>query len=253
MSTTPRFGLIVVGEEILTGKRQDKHFAKTVQLLGARGLELSWARYVGDDAELLTGVLRDTFASGDVVFSCGGIGGTPDDRTRQCAAVAAGVGIEPHPEGMRLLQSRFGTEALNSTRLSMVEFPIGAEIIPNPVNQIPGFSLREHYFTPGFPSMAWPMIEWVLDTHYSRYFAPGGIAERVITVYDTPESHVTPVLELFVERYPALRMSCLPNSDIKVRKLELGFRGEPKLVDQAMAELQAQVSEMNLRWEETPP
>ena len=90
-------GLIIIGDEILSGKREDKHFAKVVELLGARGLQLSWARYLGDDRNRLTRALVDSFASDDVVFSCGGIGATPDDHTRQAAAAALGVSLALHP------------------------------------------------------------------------------------------------------------------------------------------------------------
>ena len=85
------FGLIIVGDEILSGKRQDKHLPKVIELLSARGLALSWARYIGDERPGITAALRDAFASGDAVFCCGGIGATPDDHTRQCAAAASGV------------------------------------------------------------------------------------------------------------------------------------------------------------------
>jgi molybdopterin-biosynthesis enzyme MoeA-like protein len=84
------FGLLIVGDEILSGKRSDKHFSKVIELLGARGLALSWMRCVGDERSRITADLKDAFASGDVVFSCGGIGATPDDHTRQCAADALG-------------------------------------------------------------------------------------------------------------------------------------------------------------------
>jgi molybdopterin-biosynthesis enzyme MoeA-like protein len=93
----PQFGLIIVGDEILSGKRQDKHLAKVIELLSARGLALAWVRYVGDDRPRITAALREAFASGDIVFSCGGIGATPDDHTRQCAAAALGRPLELHP------------------------------------------------------------------------------------------------------------------------------------------------------------
>src|SRR6185437_14865218 len=91
------FGLLIVGDEILSGKRADKHMPKVIELLGARGLSLAWARYVGDDPARITDELRFAFASGDAVFSCGGIGATPDDHTRQCAATALGVSLALHP------------------------------------------------------------------------------------------------------------------------------------------------------------
>ena len=82
------FGLIIIGDEILSGKRADKHLAQAISILGARGLQVAYAHYVGDDPQRITATLAAAFASGDVVFSFGGIGATPDDHTRQCAARA---------------------------------------------------------------------------------------------------------------------------------------------------------------------
>src|SRR6516225_2273359 len=100
------FGVIIIGDEILSGRRVDKHLPKVIQLLSARDLSLSWAEYIGDDPERITATLRRTFASGDIVFSTGGIGATPDDHTRQCAAAALGVPLELHPDAKRLIQER---------------------------------------------------------------------------------------------------------------------------------------------------
>ena len=104
------FGLIIVGDEILSGKRVDKHMPKTIELLAARGLQLSYADYVGDDPDRITATLARAFAAarerGDVVFSCGGIGATPDDHTRQCAARALGTELALHPEAKVLIQER---------------------------------------------------------------------------------------------------------------------------------------------------
>ena len=93
---TPSFGLIIVGDEILSGKRADKHMSKVIELLSARGLSLDYADYVGDNPDRITATLQRAFASGDVVFSCGGIGATPDDHTRQCAARALGRELALH-------------------------------------------------------------------------------------------------------------------------------------------------------------
>ena len=132
------FGALVIGDEILVGKRQDKHLSFIIQALANRGLRLAWCEYHGDDPERLTAALKRTFASGDVVFSFGGIGATPDDHTRQCAAAALGVGLALHPEAEREIRGRFAGET-TPQRLKMGEFPVGAEIIPNPFNRIPGF------------------------------------------------------------------------------------------------------------------
>ena len=180
-------GLIIIGDEILSGKRADKHMPKVIELLAARGLSLSWARYVGDDPARITADLRDAFASGDVVFSCGGIGATPDDHTRQCAAAALGVPLvcirrraTSIIERMRTPPREQGSLSTPTRRQPCIDstwrvFPAGAEIIPNPYNKIAGFAVRSGeggvYFVPGFPVMAWPMIEWVLDHHLRHLHA----------------------------------------------------------------------------------
>ena len=79
-------GALIIGDEITRGRRQDKHFTKTIELLAARGMHLDWAQYIGDDPALIVATLKRTLASGDIVFSFGGIGSTPDDHTRRCAA-----------------------------------------------------------------------------------------------------------------------------------------------------------------------
>ena len=105
------FGAIIIGDEILSGKRQDRHFAKMAEILSARGLRLSWVSYLGDDRARLTEAFRQSFASGDVVFSFGGIGNTPDDHTRQ--AVAEALGVDLTPVAWRLpARSRGGTQPL---------------------------------------------------------------------------------------------------------------------------------------------
>src|SRR5213592_3132368 len=104
-------GLIIIGDEILSGKRTDKHFGKVVELLSARGLQLGWAEYIGDDRERITATLRRSFATGDIVFSTGGIGATPDDHTRQCAAAALGRPLVLHPKARELIMERICTMA----------------------------------------------------------------------------------------------------------------------------------------------
>lgn len=242
------FGLIVIGDELLSGKRQDKHFSHLISLLAARGLELRWCRFISDEAPLITQTLKETMAGPDVVFSCGGIGATPDDRTRQCAAEALGVGIAPHPEGVAALEARFGSPVEPPHRMRLVEFPEGSRLIPNPVNQIPGFSVGCHHFVPGFPSMAWPMMEWVLDHEYLEWQDSARWVEQAIGVDGARESDVIPLLERFEQRYPALRLSCLPNTRIEGFALELGVRGAPAEVAVGMQTLQQDIEALGFTW-----
>ncbi len=104
------FGAFIIGDELLVGKRQDKHLPFVIEALAKRGLRLSWAHYLGDEPERITAALQRSFSTEDVVFSFGGIGATPDDHTRQCVAAALGVRLQLHPEAEREIRGRFGGE-----------------------------------------------------------------------------------------------------------------------------------------------
>lgn len=229
------FGLLLVGDELLSGKRQDQHFPHMREALAARGLEVAWVRIVGDDRERLTHTLKETFASGDIVFSFGGIGATPDDLTRDCAAAALGRAITRHPEAAAILEERFGAD-IYPNRIRMAELPEGATLIPNPVNRIPGFSLEDHHFVPGFPNMAWPMAEWVLDTVYPHLFNATPPTEQRLIVEGAPESMLIPLMETILAEHPGLKLSSLPSTTQRSR-IELGLRGERSLVQSAHQQL----------------
>lgn len=244
----PDVGLIIIGDEILSGKRADKHLPKVIELLQARGMALSWARCIGDERARITAALREAFASQDVVFCCGGIGATPDDHTRQCAAAALGVDLALHPQARDLIEQRMRDLAAergethdpnrpdNVHRLNMGVFPVGAEIIPNPYNRIPGFSCQGAgggvvHFVPGFPVMAWPMIESLLDTTYAHLHRRGAWQERSVVVMGAMEAALTPLMEA-IEREHAVKVFSLPSVDHPVhgRHIELGVKGAPPIV-----------------------
>lgn len=245
------FGALIIGDEILSGRRADKHLSKTIELLSARGLRLSWARYVGDEGAALERTLRDTLASGDVVFSFGGIGATPDDRTRQSAAAALGVELALHPEAEQAIRSRFGAD-ITPHRLQMGVFPVGSSIIPNPFNQIPGFAIREHYFVPGFPVMAWPMIEWVLDAHYAHLHNREDRIERAVTVWEAHEGDLIDLMEQLTVRYPDAELFSLPTvAQPGVRRsLELGMKGPAAQVQAAMTDIKTELRMRGLVWQD---
>jgi molybdopterin-biosynthesis enzyme MoeA-like protein len=245
------FGAYIIGDEILVGKRQDKHLAFMIEALAKRGLRLSWAQYLGDEPVRLAAAFQRSLASKDAVFSFGGIGATPDDHTRQCVAAAAGVRLRLHPEAEREIRSRFGAE-VTPERLRMGEFPEGASIIPNPVNRIPGFSLGEHHFMPGFPQMARPMVEWVLDTRYRSLFDRDRWSEESILVYDAGESQLIPAMEALGARYPGVKVFSLPSmaEDGARRHVELGVRGDPGEVGQAAEALRSLVREAGFPFSE---
>jgi molybdopterin-biosynthesis enzyme MoeA-like protein len=238
------FGAYIIGDELLVGKREDKHLPFLISALAKRGLRLAWAHYLGDDPERVSAALRRSFDSADVVFSFGGIGATPDDHTRQCAAAALNLELKIHPEAEREIRARFGGD-VTPQRLAMGEFPEGSAIVPNPVNRIPGFSLREHYFVPGFPQMAWPMVEWVLDTKYRDRFDSQRWKEQSILVFEAGESQLIPAMKAAEEGFKGIKVFSLPSmgKDGSRIHVELGVRGDPAQVEPAMDLLRRMVRE----------
>ncbi len=273
------FGILIIGDEILSGKRADKHLAKAIELLAERGLQLAYADYVGDAPDRITAALARGFASGDVVFSFGGIGATPDDHTRQCAARALGLGLVLHPQAEALIRERMQDVAReqgvpyepdrsdNLHRLNMGVFPAGATIIPNPFNKIPGFFCaspaasnscsdgqspgiqpRGIYFVPGFPVMAHPMMAWVLDAFYSDLFVRGAWMEQSVIVFGAMEATLTPLMEQ-IESQHAVKVFSLPSVDHPEygKHIELGVKGSPETVTAAFASLLKGLEDFSLR------
>jgi molybdopterin-biosynthesis enzyme MoeA-like protein len=269
MSTS--FGIVIIGDEILSGKRADKHLPKIIELLGARGLQLAFADYVGDDPARITATLARAFAgardSGDVVFSCGGIGATPDDHTRQCAAKALGVELELHPEARVLITERMKDTAKeqgipfdpdrhdNIHRLNMGVFPVGASIITNPYNKIPGFTCKPgpgngavHFF-PGFPVMAWPMMEALLDSEYADLHQKSAYVEKSIIIFGSMEATLTPLMLDIEAQHQGVKVFSLPSVDHAVygRHIELGVKGMPDAVAVAYRELLAGIAQFDFK------
>ena len=253
------FGLIIIGDEILSGRRADRHLARSIEQLHARGLQPGWAEYIGDDPARITATLKRTMATDDIVFSFGGIGATPDDHTRQCAAAALGVPLSLHPEARLKIRERIADTARqagvapqfdapdNLHRLKMGEFPRGAQIVPNPYNKIPGFSVLNtsgtgaHHFMPGFPVMAGPMVDWVLDTLYPHLFHRNPWEEQSVMVYGSMESTLTPLMEEIESKFGTVKVFSLPSvGDAGMRAhIELGVKGDPQQVQAAFARLLA--------------
>ena len=234
---------------------------KVIELLGARGLQLAWAEYVGDAPDRITATLRRAFAGGDVVISCGGIGATPDDHTRQCAGLALGVALKLHPQAEALIRERMQDIAReqgtpyepdrpdNIHRLNMGVFPEGARIIPNPYNKIPGFSVGQVHFVPGFPVMAWPMIEWVLDEQYQHLFGREPYAEKSVIVFGSMEATLTPLMQEIERDHPGVKVFSLPSVDHPEygRHIDLGVKGDPVRLEPAYMQLLSGLKGLGVR------
>jgi molybdopterin-biosynthesis enzyme MoeA-like protein len=248
------FGIYIIGDEILSGKREDKHLTQAISILKARGLNLSWAEYLGDDPARMVASFKRSFATDDVVFSFGGIGATPDDYTRQAAADALNVPISRHAGAVAEIVAQFGEVGAYPKRVIMADFPLGAALIPNPVNRVAGFSAglpnqkHSHYFVPGFPAMAHPMMAWVLDTHYSHLFHQTDYLEQSIIVIDGIESKLIDLMNAVIAEFD-VKVFSLPKLKPN-RHVELGAKGSPDKVLQAMAALKAGVADLGFTWRE---
>ncbi len=241
-----KIGLIIVGDEILNGRRQDKHFRCTLELCREWNARLAFTLVLPDDMDVMVTHFKWAMAQPHPFFSCGGIGSTPDDVTRQAAAAAAGVGLEQHAEAVRILKERFGDEA-TEPRLRMVTFPVGCALVPNPVNQVPGFGIANGYFLPGFPSMAAPMMRWILETYYE----PG--AEQVRFTMALPnarEADLTDLMETFVADYSDLTFSSLPQHTDAGPRVILSISGLPEIAEGAYTDLKRRLSKVAVTFEE---
>lgn len=258
-SASRRVRLMIVGDEILSGRRQDKHFSKVIELLAARGMHLAGAEFLPDDLETLAAALRRSFATGDVVFCCGGIGATPDDQTRQAAAAALDLPLALHPEAQAAITLRIAEMAAegrapadmqaeeNQHRLQMGVFPAGSEIVPNTYNRIPGFFIQDHTFVPGFPVMAWPMLEWTLDTRYASLHHGRAHVEHSFLVFGLPESRIVPVMQSLESQWAGVTAFSLPSVGEKPH-LELGVKGHPEQASEALAYLRQEVTRLGGRF-----
>lgn len=220
-------GLFVLGDELLSGKRADKHLPRVIELLAARGMSLDWAQFLGDDEQQIADAIRAVRLRGDVLLSCGGIGATPDDRTRQAAARAFDLPLALHPEGVALIERQYGAQA-RPNRVLMAEFPEGAGLIPNPVNNVAGFFVGDCHFVPGFPEMAWPMIEWVLDTRLRHLHNAEPPVEFSLRAYGSGgEGDLLGIMEDTLARFAGIKLSSLPfrGSAERERHIEFGIKG----------------------------
>ncbi len=241
-----KIGLYIVGDEILSGRRQDRHLNFVTALLQKYGLRLGWVAILADDLELLEQNFRSSLARRDFVLSAGGIGGTPDDLTRMAMANALGVDLAAHAKALPILQRKFSRD-LSAHRLRMIEFPVNAELIPNPVNEVPGFYIADHHFVPGFPEMAQPMFEWVMQNCLPDSLKRDSV-ERALIVLDCPESKLIPLMEQLMQDYATIKVFSLPNIKGSNRSVELGVRGTAEEVEGAFKDMQASLKKLAVSW-----
>lgn len=242
-----KVGLILIGDELLSGVRQDKHMASVLAMLKKRGMTLAWVRIIGDTREEIVENLKQTKLLDEVVFSFGGIGATPDDQTRAAAAEAFNEKFICHPEAKALLLEKFG-ESVYPHRILMAELAENAQLIPNPINQVPGFKLENHHFVPGFPNMAWPMVEWVLDTHYSHLFNQTTNVEWRWDVLGVPESSLVNMMNEILASFEGVGISSLPSTKDLGNLIDFGLKGPEVEVIKAAKWLESYFNENDIEY-----
>jgi molybdenum cofactor synthesis domain-containing protein len=156
--------ILVIGNEILSGRTQDANVAFLGKELASRGITLAEVRIVRDDQSAIVAALNALRAAHTYVFTSGGIGPTHDDITSAAVARAFGVALERNPEAVRRLQSRYGDAELNAARLKMAEIPEGAQLVDNSISQAPGFRMDNVFVMAGVPSILRAMFEGIRDT-----------------------------------------------------------------------------------------
>ena len=241
-----KFGALIIGDEILSGKRQDKHFEFLQTTLKKYELSLSWVQYIQDDSKDIIQSIKESIKPDTVIFSFGGIGATPDDFTRQSAAQAFGLQLTRNDDALKLIEEQFGDGAYPK-RVLMADIPQDALLIPNEINKIPGFKINHHHFLPGFPEMAWPMVEWILNTHYQGLLNQNDFAEASIWINDVSESKLIDLMNEIVKKYPEIKLFSLPKLN-PVKTIELGVKGSSKLVNEAILEIQVKIANLGYEW-----
>lgn len=162
----PTAAMLVIGDEILSGRTRDANTHYLAGQLTEAGIDLKEVRVVSDDARAIVEAVRLLSNTYDHVFTSGGIGPTHDDITADCIAKAFGAAIDVRDDARALLQAHYDRQGmeLNAARLRMARIPIGATLIDNPVSVAPGFELENVYVMAGVPSVFQAMVATVLPT-----------------------------------------------------------------------------------------
>ena len=230
---TPTVCLIIIGNEILSGRTQDTNLAYIGRRLNELGLELREVRVVLDVEADIVKAVNECRATYDYVFTTGGIGPTHDDITARCIAKAFGVPIERNPHAAALISQSYKPEDLNEARLSMADMPKGATLIENPVSMAPGFQYQNVFVLAGIPSVMQAMFESV------KYKLTGGapISSRTVSAF-LGEGVIAQGLGELQERYPDLEIGSYPFFRSRRFGISLVVRGtDTGRLDQAAAEL----------------
>lgn len=198
--------LIVIGNEILSGRTQDANLAYLAKWLNEEaGIQLTEARVILDIEETIVDVVNETRARFDYVFTTGGIGPTHDDITSPSVAKAFGLAWELHPEAHELLKEYYGPEGLTSARARMAFTPKGAALIDNPISKAPGFQVENVFVMAGIPVV----MQAMLDSLKHKLTGGKPVRSRAVRVH-LPESQIAGTLRDLQEQNPSADIGSYP-------------------------------------------
>jgi len=233
----PTAAMLVIGDEILSGRTRDSNMHHLAGKLSEKGVDLREVRMVPDEHEVIVEAVRALSGGHDHVFTSGGIGPTHDDITADCIAAAFGASIDVRDDARAILAAHYaraGTE-LNEARLRMARIPEGAALIDNPVSAAPGFSLQNVHVMAGVPSVFQAMVESVLPG------LTGGAALISKTMrIDRGEGDIAGPLGALAQAYPDLSMGSYPFQKDGKYGAHIVIRGHDGVqVDAALTALEA--------------
>ena len=228
--------ILIVGDEILSGRTQDTNTQTLARFLGVRGIEVVEVRVVPDETDRIVEALNALRARADYVFSTGGIGPTHDDITADAVAAAFGAPLLEHPEALAILQARYPGDELNPARRRMARVPQGGTLIANPVSAAPGFQVENVFVLAGVPAI----MTGMLDDVGPRLRGGAVVVTRNVRVEGVGEGTIAEPLAAVARAYRGLSLGSYPffNSETKTYGSNLVIRGRDAAeVDQAAAEL----------------
>ena len=203
----PTAAIIVIGNEILSGRTKDKNIGWLAEKLSVQGIQLVEARVIADNRQVIIDTVKTLSAAYDLVFTSGGIGPTHDDITTEAVAAAFDVPVVRHPEAERRLVAHYENTdlAFNAARQKMADIPATATLIDNPLSAAPGFILGNVHVLPGVPAILQAMFEGV------RGSLPGGVVMTRITVQcGTGEGNIATILATVQSRYEGVSIGSYP-------------------------------------------
>jgi molybdenum cofactor synthesis domain-containing protein len=213
-------GMLVIGDEILSGRTKDKNIGFVAEYLTGIGIDLKEVRVVADDEAAIVEALNALRHRYDYVFTTGGIGPTHDDITADCVAKAFGVSIDVDPRARALLEARFQGGELNEARLRMARIPAGADLVTNRISAAPGFHIGNVYVMAGVPAIMQAMMDMIgpqLSTG-AKMFSETVRADMREGDVGTPLAEIAKANpETSIGSYPFFDEARGPNTNIVIR------------------------------------